>query len=168
MIISLIAAVSENNVIGKKNEIPWNVRADLAHFSKLTTDHSVIMGKNTYESIFSRIGKPLPNRQNIILSDFNDYVANGCIVVNSINEALKKVVSEEVFVIGGAMVYKSTINLAAKLYITIIHANVDGDTFFPQIDTNTWVEKSRNDFARDKNNEYDYSFVEFVRRELVQ
>ncbi len=128
--LSIIAAVAENLAIGKNNALLWHIADDMRHFKTLTTGHAVIMGENTYRSI----GRPLPNRINIVLSDKSDYVAPGCLVVHSKEEALEvaqEKESEEVFVIGGARVYHEFIDLADRLYITRVDGSFEADTFFP-------------------------------------
>lgn len=139
--ISIIAAVSKNGVIGKKGELPWYIPEDLRHFKELTTGHPIIMGRKTFESI----GKPLPNRANIIITRDAGYEAEGCLVVHSLEEALEKAGEaeknppllklrkgkSEVFVIGGGEIYNEAIKVADKLYLTLIEDNFEGDVFFP-------------------------------------
>lgn len=139
MQISIIAAVSANGVIGSDNDMPWHIPEDLRRFKEITSGHHVIMGRNTYESI----GKPLPNRTNIIITRNKDYKADGCIVVHTLQEALgysrdKK--EKEVFIIGGGQIYDQTIQMANKIYLTRIQEVVKGDTYFPFIDfEKTWT-----------------------------
>lgn len=156
MIISIIAAVADNMIIGNNNSLPWNLPADLEYFKKNTLGKSVIMGAKTFESI----GKVLPNRKNIILSFDKDYKAEGCVTVTSIEEALKEVgENEEVMIAGGASIYKQFLPLANKLYLTFIHHDFEGDTYFPEFDINQWKEAKRIDNKADGKNPYDYSFV---------
>jgi dihydrofolate reductase len=127
--VSIIAAVAKNRVIGNKNQLPWHIKEDLQRFKRLTEHHVVVMGKNTYRSI----GRPLPRRTNIVISDeaFED---EQIIIARSLDEALEKakgIEPEEIFIIGGAMVYKETIHLADRLYLTEIDRAYEGDTFFP-------------------------------------
>ncbi|KKR10573.1 MAG: Dihydrofolate reductase [Candidatus Woesebacteria bacterium GW2011_GWA1_39_21] len=157
MIISIIAAVAENNVIGNKNKLPWQLPADLKHFQETTTGHCIIMGQNTHESI----GRNLPGRTNIILTFDENYKSEGCIIVTSIEKALRVASAKkepEVFIIGGASVYKQFIGVANKLYITKIHHNFDGDTFFPEIEPNKWKLISEEKHEKDENNPYPYNF----------
>ena len=128
--ISIIAAISENRAIGKNNELLWRIPDDMRRFRELTTGHPVIMGRKTYETI----GKPLPNRTNIIITRDKNYSAPGCIIVYSLDEALekaKKIEGGEVFIMGGGEIYKEAIKFADKLYLTLIHEGKEGDTYFP-------------------------------------
>lgn len=161
MPVSIIVAASKNNVIGKDNQLIWHLSADLKRFKTLTTGHHIIMGRKTFESI----GKPLPNRTSIIITRQTDYKADGCIVVNSLEEALKKVPAEqEAFIIGGGTIYKEAINKADKLYLTLVHAEFDGDTFFPEHDEKIWNCLNREDHISDEKNEYAYSFIDYVKK----
>lgn len=156
MIISVIAALAENNVIGKRNSLPWYLPADLAHFREITTGKPVIMGKNTYDSI----GRPLPNRLNIVLSNDRNSKIEGCLVANSLEEALNYVLgAEEVMIIGGASIYKQFLPVAARMYLTRIHHDFEGDVYFPEFDEKEWQENSREDFKADLKNPYNYSFI---------
>ena len=155
MKISLIAAVANNNVIGKDNDLIWRLPADLKYFKQTTTGHHIIMGRKNYESI----GKPLPNRTSIIITRQEDYEASGCIVVHSLEEALKAVKNDdEPFIIGGGKIYKQSIAIVNKLYITHIHHDFEGDTFFPEI-TDKWQIISKKDYRPDEKNKYEFSFV---------
>ena len=132
MIISIIAAVSDNNVIGKNNKLPWHLPEDLKRFKEVTSGHTVIMGRKTYESI----GRPLPNRVNIVITRNKDFKPKGVKVVHSIEEALS-LASEagetETFIIGGAEIYKQALPLANKIYLTRINKNYKGDAYFPEL-----------------------------------
>ena len=164
--ISIISAVAENGIIGNKNDLPWKVPADLGYFAKTTKGKTVVMGLNTFKSIFSRIGKPLPGRRNIVLVFEKDPTLAGCDQVTSLPEAFEiaDAKNQEVFVIGGASIYKQTIDLADRLYITRIHAAPDGDTSFPEIREVDWKMISSEDYKKDEKNEYDYSFTIYERR----
>jgi dihydrofolate reductase len=161
MIISIISAVSENDVIGKDNDLPWHLPADLQHFKRLTAGHSVIMGRKTFESV----GKPLPNRTNIVITRQQDYVANGCILASSLGNALEEVPQgeKEVFICGGSEIYKLGLQLADRLYITRIHAQFEGDIFFPSIDRNIWKEVARENHVEDDKNSFPYSYITYLR-----
>jgi dihydrofolate reductase len=161
MIISIIAAVADNMVIGNKNSLPWNLPADMEYFKKATLGKTIIMGAKTFESI----GKVLPNRKNIILSYDKSYKAEGCVIVTSIEQALKEVKEdEEVMIAGGASVYKQFLPLANRLYLTFIHHDFEGDAYFPEFDINQWKEIKRIDNQPDEKNLYSYSFVIFERK----
>ena len=164
--ISIISAVAENGIIGRNNDLPWKISADLSYFAKTTKGKPVIMGLNTFKSIISRIGKPLPGRKNIVLVFEKDPTLVGCEQATSLPEAFKiaGADTQEVFVIGGASIYKQSIDFADKLYITRIHASPDGDTSFPDIEENTWNMVSLDKHPKDAKNEYDYSFVIYERR----
>src|SRR5688572_12900955 len=144
MLVSIIVAVSENQVIGKNNQLPWHLPADLKYFKKLTTGHHMIMGRKTFESI----GKALPNRISIIITRNTAYpVPEGCILVHSLEEAIKAVKSDnEVFIIGGAEVIKKALDRAHRIYLTEIHAVIEGDTFLAPLDQSVWKEVSRTSF----------------------
>ncbi|MDP2838080.1 MAG: dihydrofolate reductase [Candidatus Moranbacteria bacterium] len=126
----MIVAVDETRAIGKDNKLLWNIPEDLKHFKELTTGHTVIMGKNTYHAI----GRPLPNRTNIVVTIHQDLALPGCLMAHSIDEAVQIACEhekEEVFVIGGASIYKQCLPLAERLYLTLVEGTHDADTFFP-------------------------------------
>lgn len=156
--ISAIAAMSENRVIGDDNQLPWHLPADLKHFKTLTTNHPILMGRKTYESI----GRPLPNRSNIIITRNHAFHAPGCIVVRSIEEAIEHATSnhsDEIFIIGGAEVYKQLLPNIERIYLTIVHEIFEGDAFFPELNLAEWKENDRVLHEADENNDYDYSFI---------
>lgn len=135
MSISIIVAMDEGGMIGFNNQLPWHLPADLAYFKQCTVNKTIIMGRKTYESI----GKPLPNRTNIVVTSKKDYKAPGCLVMHSVEQVLKeKVGEEEVVVIGGASVYEAFLPLATRLYITRVRHEVVGDTVFPNYDKTSW------------------------------
>jgi len=125
--INIIAAVSRNNVIGINNTIPWKIKEDMKMFKTLTTNNTIIMGRKTFESI----GKPLPNRKNIVITSSK---INDVITYSSLKEALNNCLNEEIFLIGGSKIYEEGMNYADKLYITLVNKSIDGDTYFPFID----------------------------------
>jgi len=137
--ISIIAAIGKNRELGKKNDLIWRIRDDLQHVKAITLGHPIIMGQNTYESI----GKPLPDRTNIVLTKDTDYAPEGCVMAHSLEEALEKaraVEDEEIFIFGGAYVYTQTIAMADRLYLTLIHdTDSEADAFFPEYDLFTTV-----------------------------
>ena len=155
MKVSLIVAVAENNVIGKNNQLAWHLPADLKLFKNLTTGHHIIMGRKTYESI----GKPLPNRTSVVITRQDNYKADGYIVVKSLQEAIKISKDDnEVFIIGGAEIFREAIPIVDRIYLTRIHHTFEGDTFFQEPDPNSWKEIKRTDFNPDEKNKYPYSF----------
>ena len=156
MIISLIAAMDKNRVIGKGGKLPWNLPADMKYFKDKTLGKPIIMGRKTYESL----GKPLPNRKNIIITHDQDYKAEGCIVVHSAEEALKAAEgNEEVMIIGGSQIYKELLPKANRMYLTIVDADFEGDTFFPEYDVKEWKETAYEEHERDAENQYNYTFL---------
>ena len=156
MIISLIAAMGKNRTIGNKGKLPWNLPADMKYFRDKTRGKPVIMGRKTYESI----GKPLPDRKNIIITHDNEFKAENCTVVHSADEAIKAAGNvEEVMVIGGSQIYKEFLPKANKLYLTKIDAEFEGDTYFPKYKIEEWKEISYEEHERDAENEYDYGFI---------
>ena len=161
--ISMIAAVAENRVIGNKNTIPWHMPADFKYFKETTLGKTVVMGLNTFNSIG---GKPLPGRKHIILTNDLNFVApENCVTAHSIDEVVAMVKDiPEAMICGGASVYKQFLPLARKLYITEVHAKPEGDTFFPEINPAEWKEIKRTDFKSDEKNKYDYSFIIFERK----
>lgn len=159
--ISIIVACSENNVIGKDNGLIWRLSNDLKRFKALTTGHAIVMGRKTFESI----GRPLPNRRNIILSK-NLEAMDGCEIMRSSGEVLElaKSTDEELFIIGGGQVYEQFLPFADKLYLTLVHTEAEGDTFFPALNRDEWTEVARESFKADEKNEFDYEFVDYLRR----
>jgi dihydrofolate reductase len=154
--LSLIAAISKNNCIGKNNKLLWNIPDDMKHFVKITKNKTVLMGRKTWESIPAKF-RPLPNRTNIIITRNTEYktqVPKDVRVYTSIKEALNNHPDKEVIVIGGGQIYKQTIDMADKLYITHVNMNVDGDAFFPEINLNKWQEIEREDHEK-------FSFVNY-------
>lgn len=169
MIVSLIAAVSRNHVIGKDNGLPWNLPDDMKYFMQTTSRHHVIMGRKNYESIPEKF-RPLPNRVNIVVTRNKDYNAPGCHVVHSLEDAFAipmRSEQEEVFVIGGAEIFRQSMPYADRLYLTEIHADVDGDTLFPEFDRTEWKELSRVPHPADERHRYDFEFVVYERRDVV-
>ena len=159
--ITIIAAIANNNALGKDNQLIWHLSADLKRFKKLTTGHHIIMGRKTFESI----GKPLPNRTSVIITRNKNYKQEGCIVVNSLKEALKIAKNDDSpFIIGGAQIYEQAIKIANKLNITFVHHDFEADVFFPKIDLTIWKETTREKFKPDDKNKYSYSFVSFLKK----
>jgi len=161
MILSIIVAVADNNVIGKDNSLIWHLPADLKYFKTLTMGFPIIMGRKTYESI----GKPLPGRTSIIITTNKDFKAAGCLVVHSLESAIDAAKGfDEAFIIGGEKIYKQAITKADKIYFTKVHGVFDGDVFFPEIDLKIWQLIEQKDNAPDEKNIYPYSFLTYIRK----
>ena len=157
--ITIIAAIGKNNELGKHNDLIWHLPADLKRFKKVTTGHTIIMGRNTFESI----GKPLPNRRSVIITRNKDYKQEGCEVVHSLEDAINLVEDEQAFIIGGAQIYKESLEkgLADQLDITKVHQDFEADVFFPEIDQKIWQEFSKEDFEADDKNKFNFSFLQY-------
>ncbi len=154
--LSIIAALSRNRVIGKNNQLPWRLPADLKHFKAVTLGKPVIMGRKTFESI----GKPLPGRDNIVVTRDPKFHADGIAVAHSLDDALAQThATPEIMLIGGAQLYMQALPRAQRLYLTLIHADFDGDAHFPDYDPADWRETAREDHVPDENNPYRYSFL---------
>jgi dihydrofolate reductase len=159
MTTSIVVAISQNHAIGKDNKLLWYLPNDLKHFKTITSGHTVIMGRKTYDSV----GKPLPNRRNIIITR-QPIVIEGCEVVNSIDAALALCRNEaEVFIVGGAEIYKQAMQLTDRIYLTIVHKEFDGDSYFPEIKATEWKETEREDYQPDEKNNLPYSFITLER-----
>ena len=154
-LVSIIAAMDENRLIGANNDLPWHLPADLKRVKELTTGHSIILGRKNYESI----GRPLPNRKNIVVSRNPSFDAPGCTVATSLDEALGVAEGDEIFIFGGATLYQQTLDRADRMYLTMIHATFAGDTFFPEFNSSDWVEKKRENHEPDDRNAYAYTFL---------
>ncbi|MBK9734891.1 MAG: dihydrofolate reductase [Saprospiraceae bacterium] len=157
MTISCIVAIANNRVIGKDNDIPWYLPADLQYFKKTTLDHCIIMGRNCYNSI----GRPLPKRTNIIVTRDPFFISSNCLIAHSIPEALHMAFQQgdpEVFIIGGGQIYEDTKDLWDKIYLTEVNLNVSGDVFFPELNLNEWTLLSEEKHFKDIKNDYDYTF----------
>ena len=163
MIISLVAAVSENDVIGKDNKLLWNLPNDMKFFKNITWAMPVIMGRKTYEAL----GKPLGGRKNIVITRSTDFHPDNVIVVSSLDAALKAAAdtdAKEAFITGGGEIYKEAMPLADKLVVTRVHGTFEGDTYFPKIDEHEWEITSHLDFPVDEKHAYAYSFQFWKRR----
>ena len=161
MRLSIIVAMDNNHLIGKDNGLPWHLPADLAFFKKVTTGHSIVMGRKTYDSI----GRPLPNRRNIVITRNVDVSIEGCEVFNSIDDALDSAKEEkEVLVIGGANLCQQVLARVGRLYITHIEGVFEGDTYFPNYDSNDWREISRESHLPDEKNPHHYHFIILERK----
>lgn len=162
MIVSAIVAATENWVIGRDNDIPWYMSNDLKYFKKTTLNHHIIMGRNTYASI----GRPLPKRTNIVLTRNPFYVIQNCLMAHSIQEALELAYDngeKEAFIIGGGKIYQESFDLLDRIYLTVVHTELEGDTFFPKLDMSTWKEISSVAHKADEKNDFDHTFKCFER-----
>lgn len=163
--LSIIVATSENNVIGKANEIPWYLPRDLKHFKEVTTGNTVVMGRKTFDSIMARLGKPLPNRKNVILTRQKDFFAPPeCFIAMSWEEVMEKTAEDpEVFVCGGEAVYTHALPFADRLYLTRVHGEFEGESRFPQIDVAQWKLVSKEEWSKDEKNPYDATYEVYDR-----
>jgi dihydrofolate reductase len=161
MTLSAIVAMSQNRVIGINNTLPWRLPADLQHFKKITLHHPIIMGRNTYESI----GRPLPDRENIIVSRNVNFQADGCTVFQNIQSAIQSAnTAPEIFIIGGATLYEQTLPLITKLYLTQIDEIIVGDVYFPPLVADEWETASETIFLPDAKNPHHYRFITLMRK----
>lgn len=167
MRISLIVALSENHVIGRNNKLPWYLPNDLKYFKQVTMGLPIVMGRKTYESI----GKPLPGRTNIVVTRNESWSMDGVKVVHSLEQAFELAASiaeidgrDEVMIIGGDQIYQSALTLVDRIYLTEVHAEVEGDAYFPEFDRDQWNVIGCEDFAAEAPNPYDYSFVVLDRK----
>lgn len=159
--IILIAAIAENNALGKNNDLLWHLPKDFKRFKEITSGHHIIMGRKTFESF----PKPLPNRTHVIITRQKDYVCEGCIVVQDLEKAIAVCPkNEDIFVIGGGEIYSQSIHLADQLDITRVHHSFEADVFFPEIDPEIWELISEEVHLKDEKHPYDYSFQTFVRK----
>ena len=161
MQLSIIVAMDKNRLIGANDDLPWRIPSDLKNFRRITMGKPILMGRRTHESI----GRVLPGRENIVLTKNKNYVAEGCTVKNTLDEVYSYCDNEdELFVMGGAILYSQTLIVARRLYITEIDASVSGDTFFPEYSRAEWEETARENYKADEENEFDYSFTILKRK----
>lgn len=164
MTISIIVAISDNNVIGINNTLPWHLPVDLKFFKEKTAGHCILMGRKTFESL----KKPLPNRTNIVLTTKDDYHPEGCIIVRTIEEGIaraKEINENELFIIGGAQLFKDTVSIADHIYITRVHTTItNGDVFFPEWDNTKFDLADSNYFKADEKNKFDLHFELYRRK----
>ncbi len=161
--ISIIVAVAKNGAIGKNNDLLWHISDDLKRFKAITSEHTVVMGKKTYESLPF---KPLPKRENIVITRNKNIHFEGCTMANSIEEIATKYTSseEEIFVIGGANIYEQFLPFANKLYITLVYKDFDGDVFFPNIDESIWKISEKSEILHDERSDLDYAFFTYLKQ----
>jgi dihydrofolate reductase len=159
--ITIIAAVAQNNALGKNNDLLWHLPNDFKRFKEITSGHYIIMGRKTFESF----PKPLPNRTHIVITRQKNYAPSGCIVVNNLENALEICPkNEEIFIIGGGEIYKQAITVADKLDITKVHSEFDADVFFPEIDLQIWKLTNEVVCPKDEKHQYDFTFQTFIRQ----
>jgi dihydrofolate reductase len=160
--ISIIVAIAQNNAIGKDNDLLWHISDDLKRFKKITSEHTVVMGKNTFYSLPIR---PLPKRKNIVLTDQKDEAIDGCEMAYSIEDAIEKMDADsENFIMGGGSIYKQFLPLAQKLYLTRVHQDFEADTFFPEIDFEQYHLLEKIDIEDDSQNDFSYSYEIYERK----
>ena len=159
--ITLIAAAAENNALGKDNDLLWHLPEDFKRFKQITSGHYIIMGRKTFESF----PKPLPNRTHIIITRHKEYLADGCLVVHSLEEALEiSPQNEEVFIIGGAQIYKQALPFADKIDLTRVHIELDADAFFPEFNTSEWNLVFSEKHVKDEKHQYDFTFETYLKK----
>ena len=161
--ISHVVALSNNNVIGVNNSLPWNLKTDLAHFKNYTSNKIIVMGRKTYESI----GRPLPNRINLIVSNTIKEI-NGAELFKSTEDAINKAKElcinknlNEIIIIGGGYLFRDTLSITNKLVLTKVDCNIEGDVFYPDIDLNEWEKLSSEHFTKDSDNDYDFTVITY-------
>ena len=158
--LSLIVAISDNHVIGREGQLPWHLSADLKRFKRLTMGHHIVMGRKTYDSI----GRQLPGRTSVVLTRQTDWAVEGVLTATDFESALTLTGDdEEVFVIGGSQIYQLALPLVDRLYVTRVHATVQGDTYFPEITSEQWQLQQTDSFAADEKNDHAYSFLIYQR-----
>jgi len=157
--INIIVAAGENNVIGKDNDLIWHLPDDLKFFKAMTSGHPIIMGRKTYESV----GRPLPKRTNIIITSDTDYKAEGCVIVHSLKEALEVSDDEEQFIVGGEQIYRQAMPVADRVYLTRVHATLDGDRYFPALN-DEWKQVASEFHAADDTHEHAFTFYTFMKQ----
>jgi len=161
MTVSIVVAAAQNGVIGRDNDLPWRLPADLVHFKRLTMGHPIVMGRKTFESI----GRPLPGRQNIVITTDKDFQAGGCIIAHTIEEALQAAkAANEVFIIGGSSIFDAAMPLVDKIYLTRVLADVEGDRYF-NFESKKWKLIKSEKHPADAKNQYDYEFQIWERQE---
>jgi dihydrofolate reductase len=163
-LVSLIVAMAQNGVIGRDNALPWRLPEDLKRFKAFTLGKTLLMGRKTYESI----GRPLPGRANLVLTRDRGFLAPGVVVVHSVEEALAHAASNEMVAIGGAEIYRLVLPFARRLYLTHVHADVPGDTYFPDFDPTQWVDVEWRMHPADEQHAYPLTFVTLERRNVPE
>lgn len=158
--VSIIVAIAENGIIGDQNRLLWHIREDMVRFRTITSGHPVIMGRKTYDSI----GRPLPKRTNVVITRDTTLQIEGCHMAHSLQEAIEMFEPEqEIFIIGGSQIYAQAMEIADRIYLTVVHRAYEGDSAFPQIDPSQWKELSRKDFDRGEEFDAPFSFIDLQR-----
>lgn len=157
--INIIVAADENNVIGKDNDLIWHLPDDLRFFKQKTNGHPIIMGRRTFESV----GRPLPNRTNIIITRSSDFKADGCVVVHSLDEALQVADQEEIFIVGGSDIYRQALPMAERVYLTRVHHRFEGDRHFPELG-DEWLEIESVLHPKDEKHVHAFTFKTYIKR----
>jgi dihydrofolate reductase len=158
--ISIIVATDKNGAIGKDNALLWHLPNDLKRFKAITTGHPILMGRKTYESI----GKPLPNRRNVIITTNKDYKADGCEIVHSLKEAIELCKGADIYIIGGGSIYKEAMNIADNVYLTLVDIELDADTFLENFDLDNWMLERSEEHLADEKHQYNYQFLDYKKR----
>jgi dihydrofolate reductase len=159
-LVSLVAAMAENRIIGRSGGLPWHLPDDLQHFKRLTVDHTVIMGRKTYDEM----KRPLANRRNVVITRNREFHPRGVTVVPSLDEALALGATErEVFVIGGGEIFREALPRAGRIYLTVVHAQIDGDTWFPEFESDGWVLEEEVDHPADDRHAWPFTFRTYRR-----
>lgn len=161
MNLTLIAAMSENRVIGRDNDLPWHLPRDLKHFKELTKGHHIIMGRRTFQSM----GKALPHRTNIVVTTQEDFKAPGCIIVHTLEDAIRKAEGDnQPFIVGGGKIYKQALAYADSIELTIVHAKLEGDTYFPEISEDQWELTKKESHSPDEKHDYGFDFLSYRKK----
>ena len=162
MTLSLIVAMSDNRVIGNNGQLPWRLSADLKRFKRLTMGHHIIMGRKTFESI----GRLLPGRTTVVITRQKDYDAKGALVAHDLDEAIQLAKGDdEAFIIGGAEIYRQAMSKVDRIFLTLVHCEVDGDTLLAEFEIDQWTRTSEERHSSDEKNQFDYSFLVYQRKQ---
>lgn len=158
--IAIIVATDKQGGIGKDNALLWHLPNDLKRFKAITSGHPIIMGRKTYDSI----GRPLPNRLNIIISQNKDLKIEGCLVVHNLQDAVTAAEGKDVFILGGGSIYEQAMSIADKIYLTLVDVSLEADTHFPNIDEEVWKVISTEQHTKDEKHQYEYQFIDLERK----
>ena len=158
--ISIVVATDKQGGIGKDNALLWHLPNDLKRFKAITSGHPIIMGRKTYDSI----GRPLPNRTNIIITQNKDLQLDGCVIVHTLEDAIKACEGKDAYIIGGGSIYEQAMSIADKIYLTLVDVSLEADTHFPVIDENEWNVISSEQHTIDEKHQYNYQFIDLARK----